>query len=275
MEKKSFLQYAVALLCALALPFSLASCGDDDDKGGGNGGLKLEAQAFTVGGVTFWMMPVEGGTFRMGSGEADGDAYDDEKPMHEVTVSSFYIGSTEVTQKLWQAVMGSNPSYFTGVDLPMEKVNWDDCQSFIAKLNELTGKKFRLPTEAEWEYAARGGSKGEGYYVFSGSNVIASVAWYDDNSDSKTHAVGTKQANGLGLFDMSGNVWEWCSDWYGSDYYAASPKTDPQGPATGTNRVVRGGSYYSLMNRCRVSHRGYDGPDNRDDNTGLRLVLAP
>ena len=174
------------------------------------------------------MVYVAGGTFTMGATSEQGsDAYSNESPTHSVTLSDFSIGKYEVTQAEWMAVMGSNPSSFTGSDdLPVDSVSWDDCQTFITKLNTLTGKNFRLPTEAEWEYAARGGNKSQGY-KYSGSNTIEDVAWYTSNSGSTTHAVGTKQPNELGLYDMSGNVWEWCSDWYGS--YSSSSQTNPTG----------------------------------------------
>jgi len=204
--------------------------------------------------------------------EQGDDCENDESPAHQVTVSGFYMGETEVTQALWKAVMGANPSYFKGDNLPVETVSWDDCQKFIKKLNELTGKKFRLPTEAEWEYAARGGSKSKGY-KYSGSNTPGSVAWYDGNSGSKTHPVKTRGANGLGLYDMSGNVWEWCSDWYGD--YSSSEPTNPKGPSSGSNRVNRGGSWYNNARYCRVSFRDRSDPSYRGYTLGLRLVLVP
>ena len=166
--------------------------------------------------------------------------------------------------------MGSNPSYFKGSDLPVETVSWDDCQTFITKLNQLTGKTFRLPTEAEWEYAARGGNQSKGY-KYSGSNTIDDVAWYYDNGGSKTHAVGTKQANELGIYDMSGNVWEWCSDWY--DSYGSSSQTNPTGAASGSYRVLRGGSWNYNAMFCRVSLRSGYYPDYGNDGRGLRLVF--
>ena len=218
------------------------------------------------------MVYVEGGTFTMGATSEQGsDVNEDEKPTHSVTLSSFSIGKYEVTQAEWQAVMGSNPSFFTSDDnLPVEQVCWDDCQTFITKLNALTGKTFRLPTEAEWEYAARGGNKSKGY-KYAGSNNIGDVAWYDSNSGSKTHAVGTKQPNELGLYDMSGNVYEWCSDWYGS--YSSPSQTNPTGASSGSNRVNRGGSWFSFAWYCRVSFRYCSSPGNRDDYLGLRLAL--
>ena len=229
-------------------------------------------QTFMVNGVQFTMVAVEGGTFTMGATSEQGsDARDDEKPAHEVTLSDYYIGQTEVTQALWKAVMGSNPSFFKGDNLPVGNVSWNDCQVFIQKLNQLTGKQFRLPTEAEWEYAARGGRKSRGY-KYAGGNNIGSVAWYDDNSGGRTHPVATKQANELGIYDMSGNVWEWCSDWYGG--YQSSSQSDPHGPLLGLGRVDRGGGYFDNFNdarTCRVSRRDNNTPDCRYLNFGLRL----
>ncbi len=220
------------------------------------------------------MVYVEGGTFTMGATSEQGsDADSDEKPAHSVTLSSYYIGKYEVTQAEWKAVMGSNPSNFTGDDnLPVECVSWNDCQEFIKKLNAKTGLKFRLPTEAEWEYAARGGNKSRGF-KYAGSNNIADVAWYQGNNGSKTtHAVGTKQPNELGLYDMSGNVWEWCGDWNGS--YSSASQTNPMGASSGSDRVIRGGSWYSNARYCRVSRRNFNFPDCRSINLGLRLVLS-
>ena len=228
-------------------------------------------ETITVGGVSFVMKGVQGGVFTMGATSEQGDdAEDDEKPVHRVAVSSFRIGQTEVTQALWKAVMGSNPSYFKGDNLPVENVSWDDCQEFIGKLNSLTGKDFRLPTEAEWEYAARGGNKSQGY-KYSGSNNLYKVGWYYGNSDNTTHEVGTKSPNELGLYDMSGNVWEWCNDWYGD--YNPDAQTNPTGPGSGSDRVDRGGSWFSIARGCRVSYRGGSAPVNRSDNRGLRLAL--
>lgn len=221
---------------------------------------------YTVNGVSFKMIRVEGGTFQMGSTTGD----DDEKPVHQVTLSNFSIGQTEVTQELWQAVMGSNPSNFSGSKRPVEKVSWNDCRTFITKLNQLTGKTFRLPTEAEWEYAARGGNKSKGY-VYSGSNEIDDVAWYTSNSSSTTHDVATKSPNELGIYDMSGNVWEWCQDWYGS--YSSSSQTNPTGPTSSvSNRVERGGSWYSSATYCRVAVRYYSAPTSTYSNLGFRLA---
>ena len=221
------------------------------------------------------MVYVFGGSFNLGATSEQGsDAYEDEKPVHRVTVSDYYIGQTEVTQALWQAVMGTNPSNFKGTNLPVEWVSWNDCQTFIEKLNSLTGRTFRLPTEAEWEFASRGGNNSRGY-KYSGSNYIDDVAWYTNNSNSKTHAVATKQANELGIYDMNGNVWEWCSDWYDSNYYKNSDSNNPRGAHTGSSRVHRGGSWDSDARYCRVSYRRDFTPDFRDYNLGLRLVLRP
>ena len=239
-----------------------------------------EMQEFTIGNVTFVMMPVEGGTFTMGAtAEQGSDANDRELPVHEVTLSSYYIASTEVTQELWQAVMGSNPSYFKAAQLPVENVSWEDCQLFIATLNELTESNFRLPTEAEWEFAARGGNKSMGY-KYAGGNNLDVVGWYSGNDSWPmlrgtgsygTHYVATRGFNELELFDMSGNVHEWCQDWFGT--YSAEAQTDPTGPASGTSRVYRGGSWYFDEWFCRVSFRNGTTPTYRSYGIGLRLAL--
>ena len=228
------------------------------------------AQTITVNGVSFTMIAVQGGTFTMGAtAEQGSDAYSDEKPTHKVTLSDYMIGETEVTQELWKAVMGTNPSYLSGTQNPVEQVSWEDCQNFIAELNAMTGKKFRLPTEAEWEYAARGGNRSNGF-KYSGSGSIDKVAWYEGKI-SKTRPVKQKQANELGIYDMSGNVYEWCQDWYGS--YSSSAQTNPTGPSSGSNRVNRGGSWSSSARSCRVSNRYYDLPAYSFSNLGLRLAL--
>ena len=217
------------------------------------------------------MVYVEGGTFTMGATSEQKKPDDDEKPTHRVSLSSFYIGKYEVTQALWKAVMGSNPSRFEGDNLPVERVSWNDCQTFLRKLNAMTGKNFRLPTEAEWEFSARGGNWSRGYQ-YSGSNVLSDVAWYDDNSGSKTHNVGTKAPNELGIYDMSGNVWEWCQDWYG-DYHGYS-QTNPTGPSCGANRVYRGGRWGRGAWLCRVAFRDNYTPGSRGNGLGLRLALS-
>ena len=220
------------------------------------------------------MVYVEGGTFTMGAtAEQGSDADSNEKPAHQVSLSSFSIGRYEVTQEEWQAVMGSNPSSFKGPKRPVKNVSWDDCQAFIKKLNEMTGKNFRLPTEAEWEFASRGGIKSQGY-KYSGSNNLNSVAWYEDNSGNTTHDVGQKSPNELGIYDMSGNVWELCQDWYDDvgNYYRSSPQTNPMGPSSGSLRVLRGGSWNNRAGGCRVSLRGFCYPYDRDNDLGLRLA---
>ena len=223
-------------------------------------------------GISIDMVKVEAGTFMMGATPEMEKPNSDEKPVHQVTlINDYYMGKYEVTQALWEAVMGSNPSYFKGDNLPVEKVSWNDCQKFISKLNSLTGRMFRLPTEAEWEYAARGGKESRGYQ-YSGSSNISDVAWYDENSGSKTHPVGTKQANELGIYDMTGNVWEWCSDWYSS--YSSSSQTNPTGSDSGSARVSRGGGWFNDASYCRLSVRFYYTPDFRLDILGLRLALS-
>ena len=231
-------------------------------------------KTYEVNGVSFQMVEVRGGSFTMGATNEQGsDADDDEKPAHSVTLSNYYIGKTEVTQEMWQAVMGSNPSYFKGNRKPVEMVTWDNCQTFISKLNSLTGKNYRLPTEAEWEFAARGGIKSKGY-KYSGSNTLDDVAWYKENSGGTTHDVGTKNPNELGLYDMSGNVWEWCNDWDDFQYYSSSPSNNPTGPSSGSNRVDRGGCWGGFASFCRSSGRNGFTPDNCYNNLGLRLCLS-
>ena len=233
--------------------------------------VEVNSGRFMVNGVSFEMVRVEGGTFRMGAtSEQEDEADGDETPVHSVTLSSYYIGKTEVTQALWQAVMGSNPSKFKGADLPVECVSWNDCQEFIQKLNSLTGRNFRLPTEAEWEFACRGGNNSCGY-KYSGSNNLGSVAWYDENSGFQTHRVATKAPNELGIYDMSGNVGEWCSDWY-ADYTSYS-QTDPTGPQSGSIRVSRGGCWLNSGRGCRSSFRFNYSPTYRNNYLGLRLAL--
>ena len=224
-----------------------------------------------LGGSTEGMIFVQGGTFQMGSNDGESD----EKPIHSVTVSDFYIGKYEVTQKEWQDIMGNNPSNWKGDNLPVEKVSWYDAVEFCNKKSEKEGLQkcysgsgknitcdftkngYRLPTEAEWEYAARGGTESENANsrLYSGSNNIGDVAWYSSNSGSKTHQVGTKQANELGIHDMSGNVWEWCWDWYDKNYYSSSPGSNPRGPNSGEYSVLRGGSWFNYDYYCRVANR--------------------
>ena len=220
------------------------------------------------------MVAVDGGVFMMGATkEQDGDgASSDEKPVHQVRLNDYLISNIEVTQELWAYVMGKNPSFYSGANLPVESVSWKDCQEFIKKVNHLTGLKFRLPSEAEWEYAARGGNKSMGY-KFSGSNSLAKVAWYANNAASTTHDIATKEPNELGIYDMSGNVYEWCNDWYGT--YSSSSQINPLGPVEGENRVIRGGRWNSSMKNCRVSYRFYADSEYFDRTIGLRLAHNP
>ena len=258
----------------------VVSCGDDDneedvqtsssDQNGGTPAFDGKDKVYTVNGVSFTMIAVKGGTFTMGATSEQTGADSDESPTHSVTLSDYYIGETEVTQELWNAVMGSNPSKFTGnMQRPVEMVSWNDCQTFISKLNQLTGKTFRLPTEAQWEYAARGGNKSKGY-IYSGSNEIDEVAWYEYNSGGMTHPVQTKAPNELGIYDMTGNVYEWCTDWYGA--YSSAAQTDPTGPATGSYRDYRGGGWGFSASYCRVAYRVSSTPTYSFSNLGLRLA---
>lgn len=225
---------------------------------------------FTVGKASFTMIRVDGGTFSMGATSEQGeDAYEDEKPAHQVTLSSFYIGETEVSQALWDAVMDKNYSPNRHPGHPVTKVSWQDCQVFVNKLNQLTGQKFRLPTEAEWEFAARGGNKSQGY-KYSGSNNVKEVAWCGYNGGN-TYSIKSKKANELGLYDMSGNVWEWVQDKWGE--YPSAAQTNPTGASSGYSRVFRGGSYFHFEEYCRVSKRYYDAPDSRYAYLGFRLAL--
>lgn len=233
-------------------------------------------KVFDVKGVQFKMVYVEGGTFQMGATPEQGrDAFGNEKPIHDVTLSDFHIGETPVTQALWKEVMGEDPIFyrFNGDNMPMEHVSWEDCWNFIQKLNRITGRTFRLPTEAEWEYAARGGNKSKGY-KYSGGNSIDDVAWcYDNNTwPDRPQPVKTKYPNELGLYDMSGNVREWCSDWYGK--YSKSAQTNPTGPTSGYSRVLRGGSRGDIALQCRVSDRQDNCPQYRDSISGFRLALV-
>ena len=242
--------------------------------------VPAQTETFTVNGVSFKMVAVEGGTFWMGSPDDDRDAMRDEKPRHQVTLSSFAIGETEVTQELWEAVMGSNPSCNIGTNLPVEQISRDDCSAFISKLNRLTGRNFRLPTEAEWEYAARGGKNSKGY-KYAGDDIINSVAWYDNNSDGETHPVAQKHPNELGLYDMSGNVWEFCQDYYDKDYYSNSPVNNPCNTTPSSWFTMRGGGVVNIKRYCRVAFRSeqvlLDDPLTPVDSNwdmGFRLALS-
>jgi formylglycine-generating enzyme required for sulfatase activity len=227
------------------------------------------------GSINIEIIFVAGGTFTMGcTPEQGSDCQDREIPAHQVTVNDFYITKYPITQAQWIAVMGNNnPSHFREeTSRPVENINWDDIQIFITNLNHITDRQYRLPTEAEWEYAARGGVSGTGYR-YAGSDDIDSVAWYSGNSVSRTWPVGRKEPNVLGIYDMSGNVSEWVNDWYGR--YTELDKDNPVGPHTGTSRVTRGGSWNDPARSCRVSNRDGRVPSERNNFTGFRLVLLP
>jgi len=209
---------------------------------------------------------IKGGCFQMGSNSSEKD----DRPVHEVCVDDFYLGKYEVTQDQYQEITGSNPSFFKGGNLPVERVSWDDAQSYLRQLNSRSNQNYRLPTEAEWEYAARNGGKDE---IYAGGNNVNAVGWYGGNSKGKTHPVGQKRANELGLYDMTGNVWEWCQDWFGRDYYGKSPRNNPQGPASGTDRANRGGGWFIDARLARVTVRNWFKPDdNRSFALGFRLA---
>ncbi|MCQ2343406.1 MAG: formylglycine-generating enzyme family protein [Paludibacteraceae bacterium] len=243
-------------------------------------GNKPMSNVFTVNDVEFKMIYVEGGSFVMGTNDTI-DTYPRERPAHKVRVNSFYIAETEVTQELWETVMNENPSRHSDYkQLPVENVTWAECQEFIARLNELTEEHFSLPTEAEWEFAATGGRKSKSF-MFSGSNYPPEIGWIMDNSGNETHGVKEKMPNELGIYDMTGNVWEWCQDWFATDYYSFSPEDNPQGPELDPNlpadsvacHPVRGGGFSTVANRCRNTHRAGVDPEIPAQNYGLRLVL--
>jgi formylglycine-generating enzyme len=235
----------------------------------------LPGRSFTdpVTGMEFVF--VKGGCFQMGDTFGDGDK--DEKPVHEVCVDDFYLGKFEVTQGQWQVVMGNNPSGFKecGANCPVERVSWYDVQEFVSRLNDKTGKRFRLPREAEWEYAARSGEKGEKWSGTSSEGELGLYAWYSRNAGSRTHPVGEKRANGLALYDMTGNVWEWCSDWYGENYYQGSSRNNnPEGPFNGSYRVVRGGAWSGNPGHRRATNRDKNFPTGLLYCYGFRLGLS-
>ena len=213
------------------------------------------------------MVMISGGTFQMGKN----DSWLNLKPAHKVTLNTFYIGKYEVTQKQWKEVMGTNPSTFSGCDdCPVEQLSWNDIQIFINKLNDKTSFDFRLPTEAEWEFAARGGNLSRGY-EYAGSNDYKAVAWYDSNSKGKPRQVGMKDSNEYGLYDMSGNILEWCQDYYDENYYKYSPANNPKGPITGTYRVLKGGSWSFDYGNCQPAYRFYHSPEMPSEFSGFRL----
>jgi formylglycine-generating enzyme len=241
----------------------------------------LQANTERIKNCEFEMLHVAGGIYLMGSTDEDKEAFDREKPAHKVKISDFFITKYPVTQALWKDVMNNeNPSHFKGDDLPVENVSYDDItQKFLPALQKMTNLPFRLPTEAEWEYAARGGIYHEDAYKYAGSDRLKDVAWYDKNSEGQTKPVGLKQANQLGIHDLSGNVFEWCNDWFGdSAYYEECRKNgivnDPQGLEKGSNRVCRGGGWHYDALFCRTAYRYYNSPDYRGNHLGFRLALS-
>lgn len=295
MNKKDFIK-SVFILCLMVLPLRTVADdflrGDVNQDGNvnisdvtclinyllckhwpGEGPTEPEIMTYELNGIEINMVRVEGGTFTMGASGTDTVASSNEYPAHEVTLSTYLIGQVEVTQQLWRAVMGSNPSTQTSsLLLPVECVSWNNCQTFITKLNEMTGLSFRLPTEAEWEFAARGGSKSKGY-KYAGSDYIYDVAWYKDNANSTTHLVATKAPNELGIYDMSGNVDEWVQDKYGT--YPTGSQTNPTGPTSGSLYLLRGGDSYCIESNCRITRRnGNWGPNVAGYPFGLRLAMS-
>jgi sulfatase modifying factor 1 len=265
-KKKVLFVLILSLLFLITITLSMAQQGEKSD---------APAPTYTdpTTGVEFVL--VKGGCFDMG--DVFGDGYKNEKPVHNVCVDDFYMGKFLVTQKQWSTVSGSNPSFFKscGENCPVEQVSSGDVQDYLRALNRRSGKNFRLPTEAEWEFAARSGGKKEKWAGTSNESDLGAYAWYSANSGSKTHPTGLKNPNGLGLYDMTGNVWEWVADWYDEDYYSNSPKDNPRGPSHGSLRVGRGGGWRGEPRIVRTSGRGSLDPDSRSRNIGFRLVLTP
>lgn len=236
------------------------------------GVLQAQLDTIMVNGVSFCMVEVDGGSFMMGcASKRSKNCSRDEKPLHSVMLNDYYIGETEVTQELWETVMGYNPSHFVGKDRPVEQVSWEDAQDFIAKLNKLTGKIFRLPTEAEWEFAAKGGTKTQGY-KYSGSNKIKKVACFVKTSNRESASVKSRKPNELGIYDMSGNVKEWCSDWKAP--YSSSEEKNPTGAEVGTLRILRGGGWINDDKDCRVINRDGGKPEFSYRSCGFRLAMS-
>jgi formylglycine-generating enzyme required for sulfatase activity len=276
MEEVVMVKKHLVLFAVLVLSVNLAYAVEGNTKEEGASHALL-FKDFTTG---IEMVYVKGGCYKMGATFDDCDANPDEKPAHEVCVDDFYIGKYEVTQGQWKSVMGSNTSTLStcgGDNCPVDNVSWSNVQDFISKLNSRSGgSKYRLPTEAEWEYSARSGGKSEKY---SGGKDVGSVSWYAENSGKINHPVGTKAPNGLGIFDMSGNVWEMTNDWYGSGYYSSSPRNNPTGPSSGVDHVVRGGCRTGGISNQRTSRRTYvndrTNGGGRGGNVGFRLARIP
>lgn len=293
MPKRTFNIIVIAIFTFVFLSLSFFAMGEEKKPQPDDKQLIPKEKTFKEPVTGMELAPVKGGCFQMGDTFGDGDGfaffsdtqrvaqmekekasvgvYSAEKPVHEVCVNDFYIGKYEVTQKQWQDVMGDNPSYFRNCDdCPVANISWNDTEEFINKLNQKTGKNYRLPTEAEWEYAARSGGKNEKY---AGGNDIDSIAWYSSNSGSKIHPVGQKQPNGLGIYDMSGNVWEWVQDWYDENYYQNSPKDNPKGANGSAYRILRGGSWFSIPLNLRTANRSRLEPADRISDHGFRLAF--
>ena len=271
-----FRQFWTVVMGILAVLGSQARVTADESKVA-DGAAKLPRKEFSAelgNGVKLEMVLVPAGSFKMGSPDTDKDAYSAEKPQHEVRITRpFHLGKYLVTQQQWEVVMGNNPSRFKGPRNPVEKVSWDDCRQFLTKLNTMTGAKkgeFHLPSEAQWEYACRAGSSTK-YCFGDEESGLGEYGWYDANSSGTTHAVGEKKPNAWGLFDMHGNVWEWCRDGYDDEYYTRSPADDPAAPARGSFRVIRGGGWYYGAKTCRSASRFISGPGFRYHVLGFRV----
>jgi formylglycine-generating enzyme required for sulfatase activity len=271
-----FRQVRTVALVVLTVLGSLTLAAAQESKEA-DGKTKSPPKELTVdlgGGVKMEFVLIPAGSFMMG----DANGVNDEKPVHRVNITKpFWLGKYEVTQEQWQAVMGNNPSRFKGPKNPVEQDSWDDCQQFFDKLNVKSGGgggKFQLPTEAQWEYACRAGSTWK-YCFGDNEGQLGDYAWYDANSGNQTHPVGLKRPNAWGLYDVHGNVWEWCQDWYDGGYYAKSPTDDPTGPTTGSRHVLRGGSWFGPAGYCRSAGRLIIGPGIRDYGLGLRVSLVP
>ena len=278
--RKTFRTMLVAAMAMMTVNY-VGCKGHGEGEGEGEGGEEIvveqpETMTFKVGDAEFSVARVDAGTFTIGPVAGDKYVTDDEKPAHQVDLTeTYYIGQTEVTQELYTAVMGTNPSKFTGAkNLPVEQVSYNDAIEFCKRLSEQTGKTFTLPTEAQWEYAARGAQNAPAEpQLYAGSNNIGEVTWFENNSGGKTHPVASKAPNAIGLYDMTGNVFEWCLDWYGS--YKDGDVTNPEGPTTGKDRVIRGGSWRGDAKNCRISYRYNYGPEHNRFNLGFRVVMLP
>jgi formylglycine-generating enzyme required for sulfatase activity len=272
---KEHVMYKRLLFAAFILA-ALSGCSNKKKKTAGDTaaaeGVEKKTITNTIG-MNLALIPA--GEFMMGSPETEKERFDIEGPQHRVKITkAFYMGTTEVTQAQWKAVMGANPSHFQGDDFPVETVSWDDCQEFLKKLSAKEGKTYRLPTEAEWEYACRAGSTTR-FNAGDDDNALDGAGWYGGNSENKTHPVGQKKPNAWGLYDMHGNVWEWCQDWCGEDYYKSSPTNDPAGPETSAGRVLRGGAWNIYPRSCRSAIRLKLDPGYRHYLHGFRVVMAP